>query len=114
MTFPKEFELADTIFKRVRGLMFRRKIEKPLFFIMPSESRELSSIHSFFVFFPFDVVFLNSGGAVVDIRKCISPFTLRITPKKPTKYLLEMKAGDAERRGIKIGDRLPRDYIFKR
>ncbi|MEM3556256.1 MAG: DUF192 domain-containing protein [Candidatus Micrarchaeia archaeon] len=112
MSFPKEFELADTFFKRARGLMFRRKIEKPLLFILPTESRELSSIHSLFVFFPFDAVFLNSKGVVVDVRR-VKPFTLNVTPKKPAKYIIEMEAGEAERRGIGVGDRLPSRHIFK-
>jgi len=112
VSFPKEFELADTLFKRARGLMFRRNIEKPLLFILPAESRELSSIHSFFVFFPFDAVFLNSKGVVVDIKENIKPFRLRITPKKPAKYIIEMNGGEAERRGISIGDRPPKERIY--
>lgn len=106
MTFKEEFELADTTLKRVRGLMFRRDIEKSLLFILPAESREFSTIHSFFVFFPFDAVFLDSKGVVVDIRKRIRPFTPSITPKEPAKYILEMRAGEAEREGIKVGVRL--------
>ena len=106
MSFPNEFELADTTSKRMRGLMFRINFEKPLLFIMPKESRESSAIHSFFVFFPFDAVFLNSKGVVVDVRERIRPFTLRITPKKPAKYIVEMKAGEAKRRGIKVGSKL--------
>ncbi|MCX6776973.1 MAG: DUF192 domain-containing protein [Candidatus Micrarchaeota archaeon] len=112
MTLTKEFEIADTTFKRTRGLMFRSSISKPLLFIMPSESAELSSIHSLFVFFPFDAVFLNSKGVVVDIRERIKPFTLKITPAKPAKYILEMEAGGAKRRKIRVGDRhLTKVYI---
>jgi hypothetical protein len=106
---PTEFELADTMLKRARGLMFRRSIKKPLLFIMPAESREFSTIHSFFVFFPFDAVFLDSKGIVVDIRRGIKPFTVSIAPKKPAKYILEMKDGEAKRRGIKVGSRLLRN-----
>ena len=106
MTFKEDFEIADTTFKRARGLMFRSGISKPLLFIMPSESAELSSIHSFFVFFPFDAVFLNSKGVVVDIRERIRPFSLKITPAKPARYILEMNAGQAKKKGIRIGDRL--------
>jgi uncharacterized membrane protein (UPF0127 family) len=109
---PSEFELADTMLKRARGLMFRRSIKKPLLFIMPAESREFSTIHSFCVFFPFDAVFLDSKGVVVDIKRGIKPFTMSITPKKPAKYIVEMKAGEAKRGGIKIGSRLLRnEYI---
>jgi len=108
VSFPKDFELADTTLKRARGLMFRRKIERPLLFILPAESSELNSIHSFFVFFPFDAVFLNSKGVVVDIKENIRPFTFKITPKKPAKYIIEMRVGEARRRTIKLGSRLSR------
>lgn len=108
MSFPPGFEIADTMLKRAKGLMFRSKIEKPILFILPSESRELNSIHSLFVFFPFDAVFLDSKGVVVDIRENIQPFTFSITPKKPAKYLIEFGAGQAKKRGIKLGKRLLR------
>ena len=106
MSFKEEFEIADTTFKRARGLMFRSRISKPLLFIMPSESKELSSIHSLFVFFPFDAVFLDSKGVVVDIRERIKPFRLKITPAKPARYILEMEAGGSRRRKINVGDKL--------
>jgi hypothetical protein len=106
VSFTEEFEIADTPFKRVRGLMFRSRISKPLLFIMPSESAELSSIHSFFVLFPFDAVFLNSKGVVVDIREHIKPFALKITPDKPARYIVEMNAGEARKKRIRVGDKL--------
>jgi uncharacterized membrane protein (UPF0127 family) len=110
--FIEEFELADTTLKRIRGLMFRRSIKKPLLFILPAESRELAAIHSFFVFFPFDAVFLDSKRVVVDVRSEIKPFTSNITPNKPAKYLIEMKAGEAKKRGINVGSKLPKNaYI---
>jgi len=111
VSFPAEFEIADTMLKRARGLIFRKKIEKPLLFILPSESRESGTIHSFFVAFPFDAVFLNSKGIVVDIRENIQPFTLRITPAKPAKYIIELRAGEVRRRKIRIGSRLRKAYI---
>lgn len=112
MSFKEEFEFADTILKRARGLMFRSRISKPLLLIMPSESRELSSIHSFFVFFPFDAVFLDSKGIVVDIKERIKPFAFKITPSKPARYILEMKAGEARKKKIRVGDKLlKRVYI---
>lgn len=99
----KELEVADTFFKRARGLMFRRF--KPLLIVMPQESRELSSIHSLFVFFPFDAVFLDSKGVVVDARS-VKPFTLKITPRKPAKYILELRAGEIKRKKIRVGKKL--------
>src|SRR5271165_4864105 len=107
-----EFELADNSFKRMRGLMFRRSFSKPLLFIMPSETREMNSIHSFFVFFPFDAVFLDSKGVVVDIWESIPPFCFKITPRKPAKYLIEMHAGEASKKKIRVGSKLLKNLPF--
>jgi len=80
-----EFELCDTIFKNFMGLMFSPK--KNIILVAPKESTMHSSIHSFFVFYPFNAVFLNKNKEVVD-HKRIVPFSL-YTPKKAAKYVLE-------------------------
>ncbi|MEM5832090.1 MAG: DUF192 domain-containing protein [Candidatus Aenigmatarchaeota archaeon] len=100
----KNVEIANNYFKRLRGLMFRRKIDKPLVIVLEKESRINSIIHSFFVFFKFDAVFLNSKNVVVDLKEDIMPFTLFILPKKPAKFVIELKKGEIRRRNIKIGD----------
>ncbi|MEM3412249.1 MAG: DUF192 domain-containing protein [archaeon] len=98
-------EIADTTWKRFRGLMFRKKC-KEILFILPKKSRVLASIHSFFVFFNFDVVWLDEKMRVVDLKENIKPFCINITPKKPAKYILEMPAGEIKKRNLKPGKNL--------
>jgi len=86
--------------------MFRRGMKRPLLFTFPKEARVESSIHAFFVFFPFDAIYLDNGKKVVDVRGSIAPFTPLIIPKGKAKYLVEAPAGWAKRKGIKVGDRL--------
>ncbi len=102
----EDFELADSFLAKLCGLMFRKKIKKPILFVFENESRYRAAIHSFFVFFPFDAVFLDARKKIVDIRSRIPPFTLLIVPRAPSKFLLEMKAGEARTKKLKIGDRL--------
>ena len=97
----KSYELCDDFFSRARGLMFRRSFERPLIFIFPNESR-LNAIHSFFVFFEFDAVFLDARKRVVDVRERVRPFTPFIVPSRPAKYLIEMPAGMG--RKVAVGD----------
>lgn len=98
-----DYDVADTPFKRIKGIMFIKKQKKPLLFIFPKESRSLAAIHSFFC--PvFDAVYLNSNKRVVDLFPSIPPFTISITPKKPAKYLIEAPAGFITKEKIKIGD----------
>ena len=106
LVVAEKFELAGSFLDKLRGLMFRKKIEKPLLFVFKNESRSLAAIHSFFVFFPFDAVFLDARKRVVDIRERVPPFTPLILPRAPSKFLLEMKAGDARAKKLRVGDRL--------
>lgn len=75
-------------FGKFRGLMFRRrKNAKALLFDFVRSVRQ--PIHSFFVFFPFVAVWLDSKNKVVQIRK-VNPFNPYVAPKKHFKKLLEI------------------------
>ncbi|MBI5158755.1 DUF192 domain-containing protein [Candidatus Micrarchaeota archaeon] len=97
-----DFELCDSPSSRMRGLMFRKKFKKPLLFKFDFPAKH--AIHSFFVLFEFDAVFLNDEKKVVDVFKRIKPFTPLIVPKKNALFLIEFPAGVAEKKGIKTGD----------
>ena len=99
-----DFEIVRSIFERARGIMFRRRFEKPLLFIFPRVSRLGSAIHSFFVFVEFDAVFLDEEKKVVDIRQSIKPFTPVIIPRAPAKFLIEAPAGWVAKSGLKTGE----------
>jgi len=102
----KEFELADSFFKRLRGLMFRPRAGKPVIFIFPKESISSASIHSFFVFFEFDAVYLDKEKRVVQVFERVKPFTFFLAPEKPAKYLVEAKAGWASENTVRPGERI--------
>ena len=61
-----------------------------------------------FVFFPIDVIWLDSKRVVVDKRENIKPFTLLIKPRKSAKYIIEMPYGSSK--NIKIKDKLEFNY----
>lgn len=89
-------EIAKNFFDKVKGLMFSGK--KNILFFFDQEG--FYGIHSFFVFFPFDAIYLDSNKKIVDIIRKIAPFTLYVRNKKPAKYLLEL----TEKNNLKIGD----------
>ncbi|MDE1798549.1 MAG: DUF192 domain-containing protein [Candidatus Micrarchaeota archaeon] len=95
------FERADTLFARARGLMFR---QKPLAILFSFETFERHSIHSFFVPFEFDAVYLNEYMKVVDLYSRVKPFVPLLTPARSAFYLLELPPGDAARLKLQIGD----------
>ncbi|OIO20694.1 hypothetical protein COV61_05165 [Candidatus Micrarchaeota archaeon CG11_big_fil_rev_8_21_14_0_20_47_5] len=99
----KDALIAKTFLQKMRGLMFRRKAV-PIWFEFLWERRW--AIHSFFVPFPFDAVFVDAEGRVVDAAERIMPFTMRITPKKSCKFLLELPAGSVGKFKIRKGDNI--------
>jgi uncharacterized membrane protein (UPF0127 family) len=98
--------LADNFLSRLRGLMFRLRFPRTMLFVFPETSPKRNAIHSFFVFFEFDAVYLDEGKKVVDIYEKVKPFTPYIEPKKPAKYLLELEAGAVKKMKIELADQI--------
>jgi hypothetical protein len=99
-----EAKYCDNLFSSGKGLMFSRKLKKGKSVILVAgyESRFGSAITMLSVFFPLDLIFLNSKKEVVDVRKAY-PFMPLIIPKKKSKYVIEMNLGENK---LKIGDKV--------
>ncbi len=95
-------EWATTTSQKMLGLMFRKEVKKPLVLVLGKESRLGSSIHMMFMRIPIDAVFLDKEKKVVDVVT-LKPWVINYTPKKPAKYVVEMKAGTAK---FKLGQKL--------
>jgi hypothetical protein len=104
----KRTRLADSSFKRFKGLMLesRENFNYALVFEMPFESRSASSIHMMFMNFPIDALFLDSEKRIVDIAENLQPWVLNFTPKKPAKFIIEMKAGLAKKFKLKADGKM--------
>lgn len=88
----KKIEIPDvkklSEFGKIKGLMFcRRENAKPLLFEFKKPSK--TRIHSFFVFFSFLAIWLDSKNKVLEY-KIVTPFTLSVSPKKNYFKLLEI------------------------
>ncbi|MFH1390825.1 MAG: DUF192 domain-containing protein [Candidatus Diapherotrites archaeon] len=96
---------ANTSFSRFKGLMFEKKenFDYGLVFELDKEGRINSSVHMLFVFFPIDIVYLNSEKIVVD-KTTLNPWILNYTPKKSAKYFVELPKETASK--IKLGEKL--------
>ena len=101
----KKTKLANTSFLRFKGLMFEKKenFDYALIFELTRESKISSSVHMMFVFFPIEIVFLNSQKIVVD-KATLNPWKLNYTPKKPAKYFIELPVENGKK--IKLGEKL--------
>ena len=103
-------ELAVTDAEREKGLMFREKLlpDQGMLFVF-----ERDGVHGFWMkntLIPLDMLWLDAGKSVAYIAADVPPCTAdpcpSYGPEFPARYVLELKAGEAAARGIKVGDRL--------
>ncbi len=95
--------VADGPVARMRGLLGRRELP-------PGEGillRPAGSVHTFFMRFPIDVVWLDRDLRVTSIRPHLVPWRMAFGPR--AKAALELTAGESERRGLSTGDQLDLD-----
>ena len=92
--------IADTLWTRMRGLMGRRELE-------PGEGlllRPSGSVHTCFMRFAIDIVFLDRELRVLAVSPAVRPWRLRL--QRGARAVLELPAGEAERVGIAVGEEL--------
>jgi uncharacterized protein len=95
--------VADSAPKRMKGLLGRDSLPENEGLLL----RPAGSVHTAFMRFPIDVVFLDSSDQVLDVRAEVRPW--RIAAVRGAKAVLELPAGTAARRGIEPGMRLDLD-----
>lgn len=104
--FEADVELADTFFKRFLGLMLRKGL--------PSGNALLlvpcSSIHTWFMGFPIDVVYLDRDNTVLK-KETVHPWRLGSFVKGAGR-ILELNEGGAKR--IKVGKQLFISFVEER
>jgi uncharacterized membrane protein (UPF0127 family) len=103
-----DVELADTVLKKITGVMFRRHLRPgfALVFDMGREMRADIAIHMVFVFVSIDVIYLDGKRTIVDIKHRLRPWIGLAFPKKPARYAIEIPAGAAAGHRLKEGDTL--------
>jgi uncharacterized membrane protein (UPF0127 family) len=92
--------VATRPFARMRGLLGRATLPAGEGILL----RPAGSVHTFFMRFPIDVVFLDREQVVVGIEPSLPPW--RTAGRRSAKAVVELAAGECERRGVKVGDRL--------
>ena len=92
--------VADRARARMRGLLGRSDLAAGEGVLL----RPASSIHTHFMRFAIDAVFLDRDLRVVEVRSALPPW--RMARKRGAKAVLELRAGEAGRRGIEVGDAL--------
>lgn len=96
-------ELARSFWARGRGLMGRAALPQGFALVIYPES----SIHTFFMRVPIDVLFVGRDNQVVGLREAMPPSRpfAGVAPWRG-RYVIEMPAGVIAATGTQIGDQL--------
>ena len=86
--------------RRMRGLLGRDTLPADEGILL----RPAGSVHTFFMRFPIDVVFLDKEQVVVGIERSLAPW--KTASRRGAKAVVELAAGECDRRGLELGDRL--------
>src|SRR5262245_1965487 len=92
--------VADTTFRRMKGLLGRRSLDPDQGIVL----RPAWSIHTAFMQFPIDVVFVDGELTVLRVEPGLKTF--RTASCRGAREVIELAAGVCERRGLAAGDRI--------
>ncbi|HWO81067.1 DUF192 domain-containing protein [Gaiella sp.] len=92
--------VADSTGRRLRGLLGKKELPSGHAVLL----RPAWSIHTAFMRFPIDVVFLDADQIVVKIVPNLPSF--KTASCRGAREVVELRAGECERRGLALGDRV--------
>lgn len=92
--------VADRAHRRMRGLLGRRYLREGEGMVL----RPGWSIHTAFMRFPIDAVFLDADQVVIKIEPEVGPW--RTVSCRGAREVVELAAGECKRRGLVVGDRV--------
>lgn len=95
-----EIEIADGFFKRLLGLMGRKKMPQGHGLLLSP----CNSVHMLFMKFPIDVVYTDENFVVKKIVRNLSTW-FGLSMCLGAKSAFEFSAGESERLNLKIGDK---------
>lgn len=94
-------ELANTPLKRIRGLLGRKELQQGHGMIITP----CSSIHTFFMKFAIDIVFLDKEGNAVAMAHSLPPSRLFGAPFKAN-LVIELPPGTLSRTKTELNDKI--------
>jgi len=98
-------EVADTSAKRRTGLLKRERLQTGEgLWIVPCES-----VHTFFMKFPIDLVYLSRRQKVRKVRSAVPPW--RFSACLLAHSVLELAAGTVAATGTAVGDQLAMEKV---
>lgn len=100
-------EIAGTPEKQRRGLMFRSSLgeNEGMLFVFPDEQQRTFWMKDTLI--PLDMIFIDSSGTIVDVKKSVQPCKAdpcpTYTSKQAAQHVLEVNAGFSDKYGVEEG-----------
>ncbi len=98
--FIPQAAVATTLFSRMKGLLGSKSLESTEGLIIS----DCKQVHTFFMHYPIDVIFLDSNDNVLKVST-LAPWRISSWVRN-SKRVLEIAAGTAEKHGVKSGIKL--------
>jgi uncharacterized membrane protein (UPF0127 family) len=104
---PIDVEIAENPEQKAMGLMFRTSLPDGAGMLFPYAPPQEATMWMRNTYIPLDMVFIRADGTVHRIERNTEPFSERIIASKGNVAgVLELKAGAADRLGLKPGDQV--------
>lgn len=102
-----DVEIAETAEEKTMGLMFRTSLADDAGMLFPYSPPQEATMWMRNTYISLDMVFIRADGVVHRIERRTEPFSERIIASLGNVTgVLELKAGSADRLGLKPGDRV--------
>ena len=98
-----DIEIADNFLKRLRGLMFRRRLDSGRGLLLAP----CNSVHMLFMRFAIDVVYLDENFRIKKIVRSLTPW-LGMSVCFGAWGALELASGEAKRLKLSVGQKFKR------
>ena len=111
---PQKFsiELALTDPQMEQGLMFRRSMPANAGMLFDFKQPTNVTMWMKNTVIPLDMLFLDSGGKIIDIHERAVPYSTDIIASAmPARYVVELNGGTVARLGIRPGDQVISAYF---
>ncbi len=97
--------IADTDAHRELGLMFVTHLPSEEGMLFPEDKPRIMTMWMKNTLIPLDMLFIDTHGKILCLLQNTQPESLEtLSCDKPVKAVLEIAGGEAQRRGIKVGD----------
>ena len=92
--------IADTPFLRLRGLLMRPPLDDDSALLITP----CNSVHTLFMMYPIDVIFIDESHNIVKIVENLKPWRIAFCFR--AKQVLELRSNGVKDNGFELGDRV--------